>query len=463
MIRLNRALADEIGWDVDALAGPAGLAVLSGNELPDGAEPLAMAYAGHQFGHFVPQLGDGRAILLGEVVTACGERRDIQLKGAGRTAFSRGGDGRAWLGPVIREYILSEAMHALKVPTTRALAAVRTGETVIRDGALPGAIVTRVAASHIRVGTFQYFAARKDTDALRQLTAYAIERHYPEAKQADNPSRAFLLAASHRQARLIAKWLQVGFIHGVMNTDNMAISGETIDYGPCAFMDEYDPQKTFSSIDRNGRYAYDQQTSIAQWNLTRLAETLLPQLDPNEDKAIEIAKTVLGEFSAVFDQEWQNAMRGKFGLLTEEVADIDLIQGFLSLLKRNKADFTRSFRALCELAGDSMPAESNLLNHSLGEDSAWQPWQQHWLERLDRQPKSRADAARMMKSSNPAIIPRNHQVERAIQEALKDEDSTFMDEMLEALSQPYEDQLVDSPWTAAPRPEEKVLQTFCGT
>ena len=254
MIRLNRALAEELGLDADVLASPAGLAMLAGNALPDGAEPLAMAYAGHQFGHFVPQLGDGRAILLGEVVMAGGERRDIQLKGAGRTAFSRGGDGRAWLGPVIREYILSEAMHALKVPTTRALAAVRTGETVIREAPRPGGIVTRVASSHIRVGTFQYFAAREDSDALRLLTDYAIERHYPEAKQATNRCRAFLQAVSHRQARLVAKWLQVGFIHGVMNTDNMAISGETIDYGPCAFMDEYDPQKTFSSIDPTGRF-----------------------------------------------------------------------------------------------------------------------------------------------------------------------------------------------------------------
>jgi len=463
MIRLNRALADELGLDADALASPAGLAVLAGNDLPDGAEPLAMAYAGHQFGHFVPQLGDGRAILLGEVVSAGGERRDIQLKGSGRTPFSRGGDGRAWLGPVIREYILSEAMHALKVPTTRALAAVRTGETVIREAPRPGAIVTRVASSHIRVGTFQYFAAREDTDALRLLTDHAIERHYPEAKQVKDHCRAFLQAVSHRQARLVAKWLQVGFIHGVMNTDNMAISGETIDYGPCAFMDEYDPQKTFSSIDRNGRYAYDQQASIAQWNLTRLAETLLPQLDPNQDTAIEIAKSVLGDFTIVFQREWQNAMRGKFGLLTEEETDVDLIREFLSLLERRKADFTESFRALCELAEGSTTPGGKLLNSSLGEDPAWQPWQKRWLERLDRQQKSRADAARIMKGYNPAMIPRNHHVERAIQEALEDEGSEYMDEMLETLSHPYDDQPVGSPWIVPPRAEEKVLQTFCGT
>ena len=463
MIRLNRALAEELGLDADVLASPAGLAMLAGNALPDGAEPLAMAYAGHQFGHFVPQLGDGRAILLGEVVMAGGERRDIQLKGAGRTAFSRGGDGRAWLGPVIREYILSEAMHALKVPTTRALAAVRTGETVIREAPRPGGIVTRVASSHIRVGTFQYFAAREDSDALRLLTDYAIERHYPEAKQATNRCRAFLQAVSHRQARLVAKWLQVGFIHGVMNTDNMAISGETIDYGPCAFMDEYDPQKTFSSIDRHGRYAYDQQASIAQWNLTRLAETLLPQLDSNEDTAIEIAKSVLGDFTTVFQQEWQNAKRGKFGLVTEEETDVDLIQKFLSLLERRKADWTQSFRALCDLAGDATSLGVTLLDNSLGEDPEWQPWQQRWLARLDRQPKSRPDAARIMKSYNPAIIPRNHHVERAIQAALEGGGSEYMDEMIEALSHPYDDQPADSPWIKPPRPEEKVLQTFCGT
>ena len=463
MIQLNRALADELGLDADALASPAGLAMLAGNDLPEGAEPLAMAYAGHQFGHFVPQLGDGRAILLGEVVSPAGERRDIQLKGSGRTSFSRGGDGRAWLGPVIREYIVSEAMHALKVPTTRALAAVRTGETVIREIPRPGAIVTRVASSHIRIGTFQYFAAREDADALRLLTDHAIERHYPEAKQTSGHCRAFLEAVSRRQARLVAKWLQVGFIHGVMNTDNMAISGETIDYGPCAFMDEYNPQKAFSSIDRNGRYAYDQQASIAQWNLTRLAETLLPQLDPDQDTAVEIAKSVLDDFTVVFQQEWQTAMRGKLGLLTKEEADIDLIQGFLSLLQHRQADFTQSFRALCELAEDSMTPGGELLDSLLGDDPAWQPWRQRWFERLNRQPENRAEAARMMKGYNPAIIPRNHHVERAIQEALNDEGTKYMDEMLEALSQPYDDQPVDSPWIVPPRPEEKILHTFCGT
>lgn len=462
-IKLNEPLAEELGIDPEALAGPEGLEVLAGNRGPDGSNPLAMAYAGHQFGHFVPQLGDGRAILLGEVIDSKGERKDIQLKGSGHTPFSRGGDGRAWIGPVIREYILSEAMHALGVPTTRALAAVRTGQSVIREAPLPGSIVTRVAASHIRVGTFQYFAARGDTDAVRILADYAITRHYPEAKQADEPYRSFLAAVCRNQARLIAKWLQLGFIHGVMNTDNMAISGQTIDYGPCAFMDEFNSGKTFSSIDRHGRYAYDQQPKIAQWNLARLAETLLPLLNPKEETAIEIANSHLDDFDAVFQREWEVAMRGKFGLFTKEASDSDLIQEFLSLLERRKADFTLSFRALSAVAGNAPGTEGELLEQSLGEDQAWDPWKIRWMERLDRQPQSRTDAVRHMKAHNPAVIPRNHLVERAIQEALGDEASSFMDKMVEALSEPYKDQPEGSIWTVPPRPEERVMETFCGT
>jgi len=463
MIKLNRPLAEEFGIDPEALASPEGLEVLAGNRVPDGADPLAMAYAGHQFGHFVPQLGDGRAILLGEVIDSGGQRRDIQLKGSGRTHFLRGGDGRAWIGPVIREYILSEAMHALAVPTTRALAAVRTGETVIREAPLPGAIVARVAASHLRVGTFQYFAAREDSDAIRMLTDYAIARHYPEAKQSDDPYRAFLEAVGRRQAKLVAKWLQLGFIHGVMNTDNMAISGQTIDYGPCAFMDEFAFGKTFSSIDRHGRYAYDQQPQIAQWNLARLAETLLPLLDPEEATAIEIANSVSGDFNAVFQQERLAAVRGKFGLLSEEESDAELIGEFLSLLERREADFTLSFRTLSALASNSSGTEGERLDQSLREDPAWSPWKARWMKRLDRQAQSRTDAARQMKAHNPAVIPRNHLVERAIQEALSGEDNSFMDDMVEALSKPYEDQPEGSVWTIPPRPEEKVMETFCGT
>ena len=462
-ICLNRSLAAELGIDPVVLAGPVGLDVLAGNRSPDGAEPLAMAYAGHQFGHFVPQLGDGRAILLGEVIDVNGVRRDIQLKGSGRTAFSRGGDGRAWLGPVIREYVLSEAMHALGVPTTRALAAVRTGETVIRETPLPGAIITRVASSHIRVGTFQYFAAQGDVEAVRTLADYAIARHYPGLRGGDEPYRAFLKAVSQGQARLIAKWLQLGFIHGVMNTDNTAISGETIDYGPCAFMDEYHPQKTFSSIDRRGRYAYDEQASIAQWNLTRLAETLIPLLDPDEGRAVETAKSVLDDFASIFREEWLRVMRGKFGLLTQEEADSGLIGEFFGLLERREADFTESFRALCELAEGPSEPGAVLLKHTLGDDPEWKPWQKRWLGRLDRQRPGRADAARSMKGYNPAVIPRNHLVERAIREAVEDIGTGYLDKILEALSRPYADQPEGSPWIVPPRPEERILKTFCGT
>ncbi|HKK19521.1 MAG TPA: YdiU family protein [Opitutales bacterium] len=463
MIKLNGPLAEALGIDPGALAGPGGVEALAGNRVPEGADPLAMAYAGHQFGHFVPQLGDGRAILLGEVIDSRGERQDIQLKGSGRTPFSRSGDGRAWIGPVIREYILSEAMHALGVPTTRALAAVRTGETVFREAPLPGAIVTRVATSHLRVGTFQYFAARQDTEAVRILADYAIARHYPEAEQAEEPYRAFLEAVCRRQAQLIAKWLQLGFIHGVMNTDNMAISGQTIDYGPCAFMDEFHSGKTFSSIDRHGRYAYDQQPQIAQWNLARLAETLLPLLDPEEETAIEIANAVVGDFGNIFQKEYLNAMRGKFGLFSGEEEDLDLIGDFLSILQSCEADFTLSFRTLGKLIENLESDEAGALVRSLGDDSAWGPWKTRWLERIDRQPQSRSEAVDRMKAHNPAVIPRNHLVERAIQDALGGDDSRFMDQMIEALAMPYADPPKASIWTIPPRPEERVAETFCGT
>jgi len=461
LIHLNDALAEELGLDARALAGPEGVAVLAGNRIPDGAEPLAMAYAGHQFGHFVPQLGDGRAILLGEVCNAAGERRDLHLKGAGRTPFSRGGDGRAWLGPVIREYIVSEAMHSLGVPTTRALAAVATGEPVMREAALPGAIVTRVAASHIRVGTFEYFAARDDLDALRILADHAIERHFPACREKKEPHQAFLSAVVARQAELIPRWLQVGFIHGVMNTDNMAISGETIDYGPCAFMDEYNPRAVFSSIDRNGRYAYDQQAPIAQWNLARLAETLLALLDPDGRKAIEIANSILSEFGPTFHKEWEARTQAKFGLLGSEDADPELTRGFLEVLARSKADFTRSFRALAELAED--PEDMSSLDTMLGRDPEWADWKKRWLARLARQPADRAEVVQRMKRYNPALIPRNHLVEEAIQRALGDQDYSFMQEMVEVLATPWADHPENSKWTLPPRPEEKVLETFCGT
>jgi len=460
-IRLNAPLAEELRLDADSLAAPEGLDVLAGNRVPEGAEPIAMAYAGHQFGRFVPQLGDGRALLLGEVLDAEGQRRDLQLKGSGRTPFSRGGDGRAWIDPVIREYIVSEAMHALGIPTTRALAAVRTGEPVFRETALPGAVLTRVAASHIRVGTFEYFAARGDGEAVRQLADHAIARHYPDIAGEAEPYRAFLGAVARRQAALVAEWLRVGFIHGVMNTDNMAISGETLDYGPCAFMDAYDPNTVFSSIDRGGRYAYDQQPGMAQWNLARLAETLLPLLDSDENKATAIANETLDEAARSFREAWRRAMRAKLGLFAEEDGDSELAQNFLDLLARNAADFTRSFRALGDLAETS--GENGFLQTALGGDGAWPAWRERWRRRLERQPQSLAQAAERMRRHNPARIPRNHSVERAIREAVERGDDAFMREMIEASARPYEDSGGDAFWNRPPEPEERVARTFCGT
>ncbi|MFN8991098.1 MAG: protein adenylyltransferase SelO, partial [Betaproteobacteria bacterium] len=347
LVAFNAPLARELGLDPGAVQ-PHAARIFSGNQLPPDASPLALAYAGHQFGHFVPQRGDGRAILLGELVDASGVRRDLQLKGAGRTPFSRGGDGRAALGPVLREYLVSEAMHALGIPTTRALAAVLTGEPVFRDDALPGAVLTRVAASHVRVGTFQYFAARGDTEGLRALADWVIARHYPEAAQADNPALALLAAVCERQAALVARWMMVGFVHGVMNTDNTTISGETIDYGPCAFMDAYHPETVFSSIDHQGRYAFANQPGIAQWNLTRLAECLLPLIEPDADRAVSLATEVIEAFAGRFQRHWTHGMRAKLGLATQEEGDAALASELLELLQGAQADYTLAFRRLCD-------------------------------------------------------------------------------------------------------------------
>src|SRR5579871_4844035 len=352
LIKLNHPLATRLGLDPDRLASPEGVEILAGKRIPDGAEPIAMAYAGHQFGQFVPQLGDGRAILLGEVVDADGIRRDIQLKGSGPTPFSRRGDGRAALGPVLREYIVSEAMAALGVPTTRSLAAVITGENVFRETALPGAVLTRIASSHIRVGTFQYFAARGDTDGVRRLADHAIARHYPQAATAERPYHALLESVIARQTELVARWLHIGFIHGVMNTDNTSISGETIDYGPCAFLDHYDPAAVFSSIDEQGRYAYANQPRIALWNLTRLAECLLPLFTDDKEKAIEQAQQILAGFVGKFSAAYQAGLRQKIGLLNEQDGDEALLQDLLDAMAKNQADFTLTFRALSEAAED---------------------------------------------------------------------------------------------------------------
>ena len=460
LIKLNEPLAAELGLDVEALRRD-GAAIFSGNLVPEGAQPLAMAYAGHQFGGFSPQLGDGRAILLGEVIDRSGRRFDIQLKGAGPTPFSRRGDGRAALGPVLREYIISEAMFALGIPATRALAAVTTGEPVYREEVLPGAVFTRVAASHIRVGTFQFFAARGDTDGVRALADYVIDRHYPTLKEADNPYLALFESVSERQAALIARWLHVGFIHGVMNTDNMTISGETIDFGPCAFMDAYDPATVFSSIDQHGRYAYANQPAIGQWNLARLGETLLPLIDAELDGAVDKANVVIRAYGERFQAHWLTGMRKKIGLAGEEDGDLDLVQALLSLMQAQGADFTLTFRRLSGLAGDE--AAEPAFAASFREAEAGRPWLTRWRERLSRDPQTASERATAMRGVNPAFIPRNHRVEQAIEAAVENGDFSLFEALLTVLARPYDDQPDLAGYSEPPKPHERVLATFCGT
>ncbi|OCJ18465.1 hypothetical protein A6U87_03785 [Rhizobium sp. AC44/96] len=460
LIKLNEPLAEELGLDV-ALLKRDGAEIFSGNILPEGADPLAMAYAGHQFGGFVPQLGDGRAILLGEVVDRNGQRRDIQLKGAGQTPFSRRGDGRAALGPVLREYVVSEAMYALGVPATRALAAVSTGQPVYRQSILPGAVFTRVAASHVRVGTFQFFTARGDVDGVRALADYVIERHYPELRDAANPYVALFEAVCERQAALIAKWLHVGFIHGVMNTDNMTVSGETIDFGPCAFMDVYDPATVFSSIDQQGRYAYANQPGIGQWNLARLGETLLPLIDADAEKAVEAANVVIGNYGERFQAHWLGGMREKIGLASVEDGDLDLVQSFLALMQTQQADFTLAFRRLSHLAADDS-AEPAFLARFRDPDAA-RAWLERWRQRLKREMEPAAQRSAAMLRVNPAFIPRNHRIEQAIAAAVEDADFSLFEALLTVLARPYEDQPAFAAYMEPPKPEERVLETFCGT
>jgi serine/tyrosine/threonine adenylyltransferase len=461
LIKLNRPLAIHLGLDPDRLASPEGVEILAGKQVPDGADPIAMAYAGHQFGHFVPQLGDGRAILLGEVIDADGVRRDIQLKGSGPTPFSRRGDGRAALGPVLREYIVSEAMAALGIPTTRSLAAVMTGESVLRETPLPGAVLTRVAASHIRVGTFQYFAARGDTEGVRRLADHVINRHYPHLANADRPYHGLLAAVIARQAELVARWLLVGFIHGVMNTDNSSISGETIDYGPCAFMDYYDPAMVFSSIDEKGRYAYANQPRIALWNLTRFAECLLPLLSDAQDKAIEEAQAALGDFIERFDSAYQAGLRGKLGLFTARDDDRVLAQDLLDAMAKNQADFTLTFRRLSDAALD--PAHDEEVRKLFAEPAAYDEWAVRWRQRIGDEPQAAATRQRAMRAVNPAFIPRNHRVEAVIEAAVNRDDFALFEELLTVLSKPYEDQPAYAGYAEPPEPHQRVLQTFCGT
>ncbi len=452
LIRLNVPLARELGLDPVRLASPEAAAIFAGNVIAPGSEPLAMAYAGHQFGNFVPQLGDGRAILIGEVLDNHGTRRDIHLKGAGQTRFSRRGDGRAALGPVLREYIVSEAMAAFGIPTTRTLAAVTTGDQVFRDRPLPGAVLTRVAASHMRVGTFEYFAARQDTDGLRTLADYAIARHYPHCRDAPNPYRAFFDAVIDAQAGLIAKWLLVGFIHGVMNTDNMTISGETIDFGPCAFMDFYNPRQVYSSIDARGRYAYANQPTIGHWNLVCLAEALVPLLAENEAAAIVEAEQAMAAFGPKFEAAYRTGLTRKLGLDAEE-EDVALALELLRLMADNGADFTLSFRGLSEAAAD--PAKEPGVRRLFRDPAALDAWLPVWRARLRD--------AEGMRAVNPAFIPRNHLVEEALAAAVDQADFQPFETLLEVIAKPFDDQPGREVYGQPPRPEQVVHQTFCGT
>jgi uncharacterized protein YdiU (UPF0061 family) len=448
---LNHKLADELGIDLRSVAPEAAAALFAGQELPDGTRPVAQAYAGHQFGHFT-MLGDGRAILLGEHRTPDRRLVDVQLKGAGRTRFSRGGDGRAALGPMLREYVISEAMAALGIPTTRSLAVVTTGEPVYRASALKGAVLARVAASHIRVGTFEYAAALRDGSTLRALADYAIARHYPELIEAPRKYLEFFRAVLDRQASLIARWQLVGFIHGVMNTDNMAISGETIDYGPCAFMNAYDPATVFSSIDHAGRYAYGNQPGIAQWNLARLAEALLPLIDPEPEKAVAAATEVLSEFPGRFEGYWLAGMRKKLGLQTAEASDAELIQSLLDWMAKTKADFTNTFRDL---------SEGPPTGERYG-DPEFRAWYARWRERLARDGQPETAAFALMRSVNPAVIPRNHRVEEALAAAEERDDLTVLHDLLAVLMSPYEPTGNAAKYRDPPA-DDCGYRTFCGT
>jgi uncharacterized protein YdiU (UPF0061 family) len=458
LVMFNRPLAAELGLDVDATLRDAA-ALFSGNQLPGDANPLAMAYAGHQFGGFVPRLGDGRAILLGELPCPDGILRDVQLKGAGRTPWSRGGDGRAALGPMLREYLISEAMHALGIPTTRSLAVVTTGEHVRRDDALPGAILTRIAASHVRVGSFEYFAAREDTEGVRALLDYVIARHYREARDAAVPALAVLDAVADRQARLIALWMQVGFIHGVMNTDNMAICGETIDYGPCAFMDAFDPRTVFSSIDHNGRYAFANQPAMAQWNLARFAETLLPLIDADPDAAVAQALKIIEPFIERFDAHYLAGLCAKLGLASAEDQDRGLIKRLLDLMQAAKADHTLAFRHLARAAADDDAPLRSLFTAAEDIDG----WLRDWRERLAREGRSVESRVTALNRANPAFIPRNHRVEAALSAASERGDFGPFTTLLAILQHPFDDQPGYEAYQQPPDPAERVLQTFCGT
>lgn len=461
-IRVNQELAAALGIDVEWLNSTTGTAMVAGNVIPAGAEPIATVYAGHQFGGFNPQLGDGRAVLLGEIVAPDGNRFDLQLKGSGPTPYSRGGDGRSPIGPVLREYILCEAMHRLGVPTTRALAAATTGDTVARERFLPGAVLARVASSHIRIGTFEYHAARKDTEALQVLADHMIERHYPQARDSENPVLALLEGAISRQAQLIAQWQLLGFIHGVMNTDNMLICGETIDYGPCAFMDGFNPEQVYSSIDHNGRYAYRSQPGIAHWNLSCLAQALLPVLDDDPEQAIAQAQKAVDAFPGQFLLANTQGMARKLGVEDIGEQDTALVEDLWQLMAEHGLDFTLTFRRLADLAHDSDDAAGSV--SALFEfPDALQPWLERWRSRLDQDALPGAERQARMYRANPVFIPRNHLVEAAISAATDNGDLSVFQQLMEVLDSPYHFRTEFAAFAVPPKPEQVVQQTFCGT
>lgn len=453
MVVFNDELAADLGLNADALRSHAGIAVLAGNQVPKGADPLALAYAGHQFGYFT-MLGDGRAILLGEHITPANERFDIQLKGSGRTPYSRGGDGRAALGPMLREYIISEAMHGLGIPTTRSLAVVTTGEDVARETLLPGAVLTRVAASHLRVGTFQYAIAWGVREDIKVLADYALWRHYPSIdRQSPDRFLQLLQGVVEKQAKLVAEWQLVGFIHGVMNTDNMSISGETIDYGPCAFMDVYDPTTVFSSIDQYGRYAYGNQPSMAAWNLTRFAETMLTLLNNDAQKATEMAQEAVSAFWEAFQQHWLAGMRSKLGICGDEKEDTGLIEELLGLMQRHKADYTNTFRALTLNRQEELPMYGTC---------EWMAWYERWQNRVNRQSPSPFNHQQLMRQTNPAVIPRNHRVEEALSAAVEEGDLGVMERLLAILTTPFAYTAEQEAYSIPPA-SALPYRTFCGT
>ena len=448
----NHGFSKELGLDFSSLNNNQIASIFSGNLLPKESKCIAQAYAGHQFGYFT-MLGDGRAILIGEHLSKNNKRFDIQFKGSGKTPYSRNGDGRAALGPMLREYIVSEAMHSLGIPTTRSLAVVKTGENVIRETPLPGAILTRVAASHIRVGTFQYVTATEDEKNLKTLFDYTIDRHYPKIKDSKTPAIDLLKIVMEKQIKLVVDWMRVGFIHGVMNTDNMAISGETIDYGPCAFMDAYDPETVFSSIDHNGRYAYFNQPGITKWNLARFAETLLPLIDKNKDKAIKIATEIINNFGEIYKKNWLEMMRKKLGLIGKKNNDEKLINDLLSLLHEQKADYTNTF---CSLMNEDVQ------NDKIFNNKEFIDWHQKWKECLAKNNNSTEESLKLMRSVNPIVIPRNHKVEEVLEAANKDDLNPFHD-FLKVLEKPYENQSKTNNYQSPAPPSEKKYQTFCGT